>query len=30
MQKNFYEGIDKIIEGFKEAIFPLKSDDETE
>ena len=30
MQKNFYEGTDKIIEGFKEAIFPLKSDDETE
>ena len=30
MQKNFYEGTDKIIEGFKEEIFPLKSDDETE
>ena len=28
--KNFYEGRRKIIEGFKEKIFPIKSDDETE
>ena len=28
--KNFYEGRKKIIEGFKEKIFPIKSDDETE
>ena len=26
--KNFYEGTEKIIEGFKKGIFPLKSDDE--
>ena len=25
--KNFYEGREKIIEGFREGIFPLKSDD---
>ena len=25
--KNFYEGREKIIEGFKNGIFPLKSDD---
>ena len=28
MQKIFYEGRKKIIEGFKKGIFPLKSDDE--
>ena len=28
--KNCYEGGRKIIEGFKEKIFPIKSDDETE
>ena len=28
--KNFYKGREKIIEGFKERIFPLKSDDEFE
>ena len=28
MQKNFYEGREKFIEGFKKEIFPLKSDDE--
>ena len=28
--KNFYEGRKKIIEGFKNRIFPLKSDDEIE
>ena len=28
--KNFYEGREKIIEGFKNGIFPLKSDDEFE
>ena len=28
--KNFYEGRKKIIEGFKNGIFPLKSDDEIE
>ena len=28
--KNFYEGGRKIIEGSKEKIFPIKSDDETE
>ena len=26
--KDFYEGTEKLIEGFKERIFPLKSDDE--
>ena len=25
--KNFYKGREKVIEGFKERIFPLKSDD---
>ena len=29
MQKAFTRG-EKIIEGFKEKIFPIKSDDETE
>ena len=28
--KNFYKGREKVIEGFKERIFPLKSDDEFE
>ena len=28
--KNFYEGREKIIKGFKDGIFPLKSDDEFE
>ena len=28
--KNFYKGREKIIEAFKERIFPLKSDDEFE
>ena len=28
--KNFYKGREKTIEGFKERIFPLKSDDEFE
>ena len=28
--KNFYKGREKIIEGFKEGIFPFKSDDEFE
>ena len=28
--KNFYEGRKKIIEGFKNGIFPLNSDDEFE
>ena len=28
--KNFYEGREKIIKGFKEKIFPIKFDDETE
>ena len=28
--ENFYKGREKIIEGFKEKIFPIKSDDETE
>ena len=28
--ENFYKGREKIIEGFKERIFPIKSDDETE
>ena len=28
--KNFYEGRKKIIERFKEKIFPIKSDDKTE
>ena len=28
--KNFYEGRKKIIESFKEEIFPLKSDNEFE
>ena len=28
--KNFYEGRVKIIEVFKEKIFPIKSDDQTE
>ena len=28
--KNFYKGREKIIEGFKEKIFPLKSDDKFE
>ena len=28
--KNFYNGREKIIEGFKNGIFPLKSDDEFE
>ena len=28
--KNFYEGTKKIIKGFKEKIFPIKSDDEAE
>ena len=28
--KNFYEGREKIINGFKEGIFTIKSDDETE
>ena len=28
--KNFYEGRKKIIEGFKNEIFPLKPDDEFE
>ena len=28
--KNFYEGRKKIIEGFKEGIFPIKPDDEFE
>ena len=28
--KNFYEGREKIIEGFKEGIFPIKPDDEFE
>ena len=28
--KNFYEGREKIIEGFKNGKFPLKSDDEFE
>ena len=27
--KNFYKGREKIIEGFKKGIFPLKSDDES-
>ena len=27
MQKNFYKGREKIIEGFREGIFRLKSDD---
>ena len=26
--KNFYDGREKIIEGFNDGIFPLKSDDE--
>ena len=26
--KNFYKGRKKIIEGFKNGLFPLKSDDE--
>ena len=30
MQRNFYEGREKIIEGFKNGIFPLKFDDEFE
>ena len=30
MQKNFYMGRERIIKGFKEKIFPIKSDDETE
>ena len=29
-EKNFYEGREKIIEGFKNGIFPLKHDDEFE
>ena len=29
MQKNFYDGRKKIIKGFKEGIFPLKSNDES-
>ena len=28
--KNFYKGREKIIKGFKDGIFPLKSDDEFE
>ena len=28
--KNFYKGRKKIIEGFKNGLFPLKSDDEFE
>ena len=28
--KNFYEGRKKIMEGFKNGIFPLKSDDDFE